>query len=190
MASKKAATKAPAKPKFVKLVGARPRIVFDADRDGDSPVIIDDGGCTRIRKVFDTLDTLLPPPAGTGTATVDSKLKAASIRYINFDTNGETQSTKIVIAKTPAQINAIEHIDVKTDTAVSLTVTLGSVTTELVLTGGVTVKTEDDNATNQRSYLGSDTGAISSISVTGTNGLVTAYDTSGAVYVMLHLKFR
>jgi hypothetical protein len=184
--AKKAAPKkkAPAKPKPVKIGGRPPTNLFKKG-NGEPPVIVDDGGSTRIKQVMSNLDGLLANSATPGTAIVNSPLAAATIRYFFLDKSGNPQPSG------PMPITGtIDHIDVITDTAISVTVIVGANSTQLTLMNGVTVTAEDAKKTKQRSYIGNDTGAISMIVVTGTDGS-TASSTPAktAVYTMLHLKF-
>jgi hypothetical protein len=154
--------------------------------NGDPPVLMDDGGCTRIRQVGaqagGTLDALLPNSGTPGTATIPSSLKAATIHSVYIDNRGETQSNKTKLSGT------FDTIEVSTDSGVSVSVTV-SATTTITMARGVSVHTEDDKKTKQRSYLGSDTGSITTI-VTNLKGKpVTTFDASGLVLCMLHLRF-
>ena len=178
------------KPKHLKVVGSRALTVRWGNKNGDLPVIIDDGGSTRIRQVGSRLDSLIAlPGSAPGTVTIGSQLKAATIRFVYLDTNGDPQSDVTVIAKKPVDIAKIDTITVATDTAVSVSVAVGA-TTQITLMNGVTVTPEDDKSkTHQRSYLGSDTGAMSTVSTFKNGTLVESYDTTGTVYCMLHLKF-
>jgi len=181
MAKKPAAKKkAPAKPRTVMLVNLKK---LWKHQTGDPPVLMDDGGCTRIRQVGaqagGTLDALLQPG---GTVTISSALKAATIRYLYLDTSGETQSDKKKLSRN------FDTIEVSTDSGTSVSVTV-TATTTLTMAASVSVLAEDDQRTHQRCYLGSDTGSITTI-VTKLNGkLVNTFDASGLILCMLHLRF-
>jgi hypothetical protein len=181
--AKKAAPKKPApnQPKSVKITGKKVKPLFWTDTNGESPVLMDDGGSTRIRQLGTRLDTLL----STKKVTINSVPKAVTIRYIDF--NGDQQPPN------PLKITGtIAKIEVKTGAVVSVRITIDNVgqQTTIELLNGVTVTPKDDPRTGQRSYVGTDAGGISNITAVGTDGSTASQDTpAGMMYCLLHLKF-
>jgi hypothetical protein len=181
--AKKAAPKKPApdqpKSKPVKIVGKKVKPEFWTDTNGESPILMDDGGSSRIRQLGARQDTLL----SNGTATINAVPKAVTIRYIDF--NGDQQPPN------PLKITGtISRIDITTGSVVSVSITIDSVNqqTIIALRNGVTVTPKDDPRTGQRSYVGSDAGGISNITAVGSN-TVSKDTPAGMMYCLLHLKF-
>jgi hypothetical protein len=84
----------------------------------------------------------------------------------------------------------ISKIEVTTGSVVSVRITVDNANQQTIieLLNGVTVTAKDDPRTGQRSYVGSDDGAISRITAAGTNSVIQ--DTpAGMMYCLLHLKF-
>jgi hypothetical protein len=164
--------KAPAK-------GARPKSRRRKAGGGEDPIIIDDGGCTRIRQENTqngNLDDLMD-----GSATIGKQLTTAKILYL--DSDGEPSKQPI----TPPFVK----IQVTTNTP-SLLVTVLAKSTQFDLLPGVEID-DDPNDTNTgvTSYMCDDTASISNISTLDVHDTVLkSYPTPpGTTYTMLHLKF-
>ena len=162
-----------------------------AERDaGDSPIIIDDGGSTRIKQIntASTMDGLLGRNHADAPANTFKKAVVVSL-----DADGDEKKRK----SQALQVGDAVKVESANGQVATLTI-LGGLRGDLALSGGVEPIVEAKQTGDQRRYVVTNAGAIQKITHTTNAGVATVLfnlaDFTAAnidiVYTMLTFRIK